>query len=148
MQYLSEYGLWGLGISAFLAATLLPLSSELVLASLLLAGESPTLLIIIATIANVLGSLVNYVIGRWGADSILYHWFKLSPKQIKTSTARFNRYGSWSLLFSWVPIFGDPLTFLAGLLKVRLSLFILLVFIGKLARYILLCQALLLSQPS
>ena len=81
MELLSELGLWGLGLSAFLAATILPLSSELVLSALLLAGENPLAVIIIATIANVTGSIVNYLIGRCGANTILHHWFHLSTEQ-------------------------------------------------------------------
>jgi len=98
MGLFSELGLWGLGLSAFLAATILPLSSELVLSALLLAGENPLLLIIIATIGNVAGSIVNYMIGRWGADTLLHRWFHLSQQQTDKAEQRFNRYGKWSLL--------------------------------------------------
>ena len=98
MELFSELGLWGLGLSAFLATTLLPLSSELVLASLLLSGENSALLIIIATTGNVAGSIVNYLIGRWGACSILHRWFKLSTTQTDKAEQQFNRYGKWSLL--------------------------------------------------
>lgn len=146
MDYFSELGLWGLGLSAFLAATILPLSSELVLSALLLADKNPILLIIIATIGNVLGSIVNYLIGRWGANSILHRWFKLTQKQTDKAERQFNRYGKWSLLFSWVPVIGDPLTFIAGMLKVNIGLFILLVTIGKLGRYWVISQAILVSQ--
>ena len=145
MESLAEYGLWGLGLSAFLAATLLPLSSELVLAALLLAGNNATSVIIIATIANVAGSIVNYLVGRWGADSILHRWFKLSTVQTDKAERQFNRYGIWSLLLAWVPIIGDPLTFVAGIMKVRFSLFLVLVTIGKFGRYYILTQAILAS---
>ena len=70
MDIFNGFGLWGLGISAFLAATILPLSSELVLSSLLITNESPIALLIVATIGNVTGSTVNYVLGRWGGDTI------------------------------------------------------------------------------
>ncbi len=146
MELLSELGLWGLGLSAFLAATILPLSSELVLSALLLAGENPVTIIIIATFANVLGSIVNYLIGRWGADGILHRWFKLTQQQTDKAEQHFNRYGKWSLLFAWVPIIGDPLTFVTGILKVNFGLFILLVTIGKFARYWVISQAILASQ--
>jgi len=82
MELLSELGLWGLGLSAFLAATLLPLSSKLVLSALLLSGENPLAVTIIATFGNVLASVVNYLIGRWGVDGILHRWFRLSQKLI------------------------------------------------------------------
>ncbi|MDC9726194.1 MAG: DedA family protein [Gammaproteobacteria bacterium] len=146
MAWLAEYGLWGLGLSALLAATVLPLSSELVLSALLIAGESPSLLLMIATVANVAGSVVNYLIGRWGADTILHRWFKLSSAQTDKAELHFNRYGKWSLLFAWVPIIGDPLTLVAGMLKVNLGLFILFVTLGKASRYWLISQAILASQ--
>jgi len=146
MELLSELGLWGLGLSAFLAATLLPLSSELVLSALLLAGENPFAVIIIATFGNVLGSIVNYLIGRWGSDSILHRWFKLTQQQTDKAEQRFNRYGKWSLLLAWVPVIGDPLTFIAGMLKINFGLFILFVTIGKVARYWVISQAILASQ--
>ena len=146
MDLLSELGLWGLGLSAFLAATILPLSSELVLSALLLAGENPVTIIVIATFANVLGSIVNYLIGRWGADSILHRWFKLTQQQTNKAEQKFNRYGKWSLLFAWLPIIGDPLTFAAGILKVNFGIFILFVTIGKASRYWIISQAILASQ--
>jgi membrane protein YqaA with SNARE-associated domain len=146
MESFAEYGLWGLAISAFLAATILPLSSELVLSALLIAGENPVAVLIIATIANVAGSLVNYVMGRWGADAILYRWFQLSTKQTHKAEQQFNRYGKWSLLLAWVPIIGDPLTLIAGILKVNIALFLILVTTGKFARYWLLTHAILASQ--
>jgi membrane protein YqaA with SNARE-associated domain len=146
MEWLSEYDLWGMALSAFLAATILPLSSELVLSALLIAGENPTALIMIATIANVVGAIVNYLIGRWGADTIMYRWFRLSKEQTRKAETQFNYYGKWSLLLAWVPIMGDPLTFIAGVLKVHFGLFLVLVTTGKLARYWVLSQAILASQ--
>jgi len=146
MNILSELGLWGLALSAFLAATILPLSSELVLSTLLIAGENPIVLIIIATIGNVLGSVLNYLIGRWGADTILHRWFHLSSEQTNKAEQQFNRYGKWSLLFAWVPIIGDPLTFVAGMLRVNFGLFLVLVAIGKASRYWIISQAVLASQ--
>ncbi|NOQ77178.1 MAG: DedA family protein [Methylococcaceae bacterium] len=143
MELLSELGLWGLGLSAFLAATFLPLSSELVLTSLLLAGENPTVLLIIATIGNVAGSTLNYALGRWGSDTILHRWLRLSSQQTDKAGQQFSRYGKWSLLFAWVPIIGDPLTFIAGLFKVNFVLFLALVTLGKFARYWIIAQAIL-----
>jgi membrane protein YqaA with SNARE-associated domain len=146
MEILSELGLWGLGLSAFLAATILPISSELVLSSLLIAGENPITLLIIATACNVIGSLLNYIIGRWGADTILQRWLHLTPAQTTKAEYQFNRYGKLSLLFAWLPVIGDPLTFLAGILKVNIGLFLALVTIGKLGRYWILSQAILANQ--
>ncbi len=146
MEWLVEYGLWGLGLSAFLAATILPLSSEFVLSALLLAGENPITVLFIATFANVAGSTLNYMVGRWGAHTLLSRWLHLSEQQTHRAENYFNHYGKWSLLFAWLPIIGDPLTFIAGVLKVNFGLFITLVTMGKLARYWLITHAILASQ--
>ena len=146
MEWFSEHGLWGLALSAFLAATILPLSSELVLSALLIAGENPIAVLLIATTGNVAGSVVNYVLGRWGANTILHRWSHLTQQQADKAEQQFNRYGKWSLLFAWLPVIGDPLTFVAGLLKVNFVLFLLLVTTGKFARYYLVTQAILASQ--
>jgi len=146
MDILAELGLWGLASSAFLAATLLPLSSELVLTSLLIAGESPIVLLLIATTFNVAGSAVNYAVGRWGANTILHRWLHLTEQQTNRAEQQFSRYGKWSLLFSWLPIIGDPLTFIAGILKINFGVFFLLVTIGKSSRYWIMIQVVLASQ--
>lgn len=135
MNWLADYGLLGLGVSAFLAATILPLSSELVLSALLITGENPIALLIIATLGNVAGSVVNYILGRWGANTILHRWLHLSSTQTDRAEQQFNRYGKWSLLFAWVPVIGDPLTVVAGMMRIHFGTFLLFVTIGKASRY-------------
>ncbi len=121
---------------AFLAATILPFSSELMLVAALKAGEiSPLLLVSVATAGNVLGALVNWGLGRYLIHFAGHRYFPFSQKQIDTASTRFNRYGVWSLLLAWVPVIGDPLTFIAGALSVRLVPFLILVTLGKAARY-------------
>lgn len=136
MAYFVEYGYIGLFIAAFLAATILPLSSEVVLSALLLSGLSPAPLVLIATAGNVLGSLTNYALGYWLNLNIVKKWLRLSQSELTRAEQRFKRYGTWSLLLAWVPIIGDPLTLIAGILKVRLLWFLLLVSTGKCLRYI------------
>ena len=126
----------GLFSSAFLAATLLPGSSEVLLAGLIVAGEtSPWLLLAVATTGNVLGSLVNWLCGRFLAKFRDRRWFPVSVRRYDQAAAWYERYGYWSLLFAWAPIIGDPLTVIAGALRVQLLPFLVLVTIGKLARY-------------
>lgn len=136
MEYFTELGTLGLFISAFLAATILPLSSELVLSALLLSGLSPTMLVIVATAGNVLGSLTNYALGYWGGAVVVKKWLKMSEADFLRAEKRFKKYGMLSLCFAWVPIIGDPLTVIAGVLRIRLHWFLLLVTAGKLLRYI------------
>mgnify|MGYP001822747809 CR=1 FL=1 len=136
MEYFSELGYVGLFIAAFLAATILPLSSEIVLSSLLLSGLPPVSLVLIATTGNVLGSLVNYVLGYWASTELVKRWLKISEDEFVRAEKRFVKYGLFSLLFAWVPIIGDPLTVIAGVLRIRLLWFVILVSTGKLIRYI------------
>jgi len=121
---------------SFLAATILPLSSELVLASLLNTNEySPFVLIGIASLGNILGSIFNWLLGFYLFKYINKKWLPFKENQINTATKRFSKFGLWSLLFAWVPILGDPLTFVAGILKVNFLLFLVLVTVGKISRY-------------
>lgn len=136
MDYFTELGYFGLFIAAFLAATILPLSSEVVLGALLLNGLSPIALVAIATAGNVLGSLVNYALGYWASLELIKKWLKISEEEFVRAEQRFVRYGLISLCFAWVPIIGDPLTVIAGILRIRLFWFVILVTTGKLIRYI------------
>mgnify|MGYP003632625485 FL=1 len=136
MEYLTELGYLGLFISAFLAATILPLSSEIVLSALLLSGISPTTLVIIATTGNVLGSLTNYALGYYLSLVVIKKWLRMTEDDFVRAEQRFVKYGMFSLCFAWVPIIGDPLTVMAGILRVRLRWFIILVTAGKLLRYV------------
>jgi len=136
MEYLTELGYLGLFISAFLAATILPLSSEIALSALLLSGFSPTTLVIIATTGNVLGSLTNYALGYYLSLVVIKKWLRMTEDDFVRAEQRFVKYGMFSLCFAWVPIIGDPLTVMACVLRIRLRWFILLVTAGKLLRYV------------
>ncbi|EED30429.1 membrane protein [gamma proteobacterium NOR5-3] len=121
--------------SAFLAATILPFYSEIVLVLALQQGGDPGLLLLTATLGNTLGSVVNWAIGRQLLKFQDKRWFYFSPAQITRAQRWFQRRGIWSLLFAWLPIGGDALTLIAGVMNVRLSTFLILVGIGKALRY-------------
>jgi len=130
-------GLAGLFLAAFVAATLLPAQSEAVLATLVASGGHPVWLLLgVATFGNVLGSLVNWAIGRQMERFAGRRWFPASPRQMERAKGWYARYGRWSLLASWVPVIGDPLTLAAGIMREPLWSFLLLVTIAKAARYI------------
>ena len=123
---------------SFLAATILPFSSELTLAGLITTSNYDNVsLLIVASFGNVLGSVVNWVLGFYSRNLTIKKWFPFKETQIERSSKWFNKFGRWSLLFTWVPILGDPLTLVAGLLRVRFLDFIILVAIGKVSRYLL-----------
>ena len=138
MEYFAELAYLGLFIAAFLAATILPLSSELVLTALLLNGLSPEYLVITATVGNVLGSLTNYGLGYWASKTVIQKWLRMSESEFVRAEERFKKYGIIALLFAWVPIIGDPLTVMAGILRIRLWWFLILVTTGKFLRYFIL----------
>ena len=130
-------GYLGLFVAAFGAATLLPLQSEAVLVGLLLSGHyNLWLLLGIATLGNVLGSLVNWLLGRSVERFKERRWFPVSAKQLDKARGHYARWGHWTLLLSWVPIIGDPLTLVAGVMREPLWRFLLLVSVAKSARYI------------
>jgi len=134
MADLTAYG--GLFLSALVAATLVPAQSELLLVALNASGSYDTAaLLLVATAGNVLGSLLNWAAGRYLMHFRDRRWFPVGPRQVERATAWFNRFGVWSLLFAWVPLVGDPLTLVAGILRVDLRLFLLLVTLGKAGRY-------------
>ena len=132
MIYLSLF------VISFLAATILPFSSELTLAGLIATSNYDNLLLlIVASFGNVLGSVVNWVLGYYSRNLIRNKWFPFKETQIERSSKWFRKFGKWLLLFVWIPIIGDPLTLAAGLLRVRILDFIILVAIGKVSRYVI-----------
>ncbi|MDC0998921.1 VTT domain-containing protein [Alphaproteobacteria bacterium] len=103
-----------------------------------LAGDSDILLLLIAaSLGNILGSIINWILGRFFSSLRSKSWFPLSERAFILASNWFKKFGIWSLIFSWVPFVGDPLTFLAGVLRVSFFKFIVLVSIGKIVRYIL-----------
>ena len=122
--------------SAFLAATILPFYSEVMLFALLREGGDPVVLVLIATLGNTLGAVVNWVLGRYLLHFQGRRWFYFSSAQIEKAQRWFQRYGFWSLLLAWMPVGGDALTLIAGVMKVRMWLFLVLVGTGKALRYV------------
>ncbi|MCO1337010.1 DedA family protein [Microbulbifer sp. OS29] len=110
---------------------------------LLLQGLSPWVLIVVATTGNVAGSLLNYALGYWASLGVIKKWLRMSEEEFVKAEQRFKKYGIFSLFFSWVPIIGDPLTVMAGILRIRLVWFLLLVATGKCLRYLVVCYMVL-----
>ena len=144
MEILAEYSYWGLFLASFLAATILPFSSEVVLGYLLTHDFSPYATVLAATAGNVLGSVVNYGLGILGSRVFLNKIFGISTLEIEKGESRFKKYGVFSLLFAWVPIIGDPLTVAAGVLRINFTTFLFLVTIGKFLRYVFVSWAVLI----
>lgn len=129
-------GYAGLFFSAFGAATLLPLQSEAVLVVLLLSGGyNEWWLIAIASCGNVLGSVVNWLLGRSIEHFKGRRWFPVGSAQLEKASLHYQRWGRWSLLLSWLPVIGDPLTLIAGVMREPLWRFLLIVTLAKATRY-------------
>ena len=133
ISMLLDYAL--LFLSALVAATIMPFYSEAFLYVLLQEAPSPVLPIFVATVGNVLGACINWWLGKEILRFKDHRWFYFNDGQIEKAQRGFQRFGLWTLLFSWVPIIGDPLTLIAGVLKVRFWIFLCLVTAGKAARY-------------
>lgn len=129
----------GMFLAAFAAATLIPAQSEAVLVALIIAANQPVwLLLMVATVGNVLGSGVNWGMGRFLIRFVDRRWFPFSNAQMEKATAWYGRWGHWSLLASWVPMIGDPLTLVAGVLREPFWRFALIVTLAKGGRYLVL----------
>ena len=123
--------------SAFLAATLLPAQSEMLLAVMDSSGEHNSwILVAIATAGNVMGSIVNFFLGVYLIHFQHKKWFPIGQSSIEKATGVYQKYGVWTLLCAWMPIIGDPLTLVAGIFRVNFLVFLALVTIGKMVRYI------------
>ena len=134
MDALTAYA--SLFAAAFLSATILPGSSEVVLVMLALEGKRDVAtLLLVATVGNTLGNVTGWILGRWFARLVHHRWFPASEAQLERASAWFRRYGVWALTLAWVPIVGDALTVVAGTLRVHLGIFIALVGLGKAVRY-------------
>ena len=124
-------------LSALGAATLLPLQSEAVLLGLLVQNKQHVVLLIaVASLGNILGSCVNWYLGLKIEHYKNKKWFPVSADKMLKAQKTYQKYGYWSLLLSWVPIIGDPITLIAGLLKENLVRFLLMVSIAKIGRYL------------
>lgn len=133
---LTSHGYPALFLLSFLASTVLPLGSEWLLAALIVQGHSPVLSIAVATAGNTLGACTTYAIGLYGGPFLIGRVLRISDASRQKAERFYARYGSWSLLLSWVPVLGDPLCLVGGMLRVHLGRFSLLVLSGKLARYV------------
>ena len=143
LDFLVSIGNPGMFLSAFLAGSVLPFSSELVMTGLFAAGAEPIPLFVCASVGNVLGSMLNYGIGRLGREEWITKWTKVKPEQLEKGKRKVRRYGFWAGLLAWVPILGSVITVALGFLRVNFFLSALTVSFGKVVRYAILMLALM-----
>jgi membrane protein YqaA with SNARE-associated domain len=135
IAYLSLFG------ASFVAATLLPFWSELAVAGMVASGYAAWAVLAAATAGNTLGAAVNWTLGRFLLHYREHRWFPIKGERLALAQRWFRRYGSWSLLLSWMPVVGDTLTFLAGVMRVPFWWFLILTATGKGGRYAVLIFA-------
>jgi membrane protein YqaA with SNARE-associated domain len=139
----------GLFLVAFLAATLVPAQSEATLLALAATGNYPVgTLLAFASAGNIAGSTLNWALGRYALNFQDRRWFPVKANQLEKLQGTYKRFGRWSLLASWVPIIGDPLTAIAGVLREPLWSFLLIVAVAKIGRYLAILGLLQLLWPT
>jgi membrane protein YqaA with SNARE-associated domain len=138
VNLLIDYGYWGMLISAFLAASILPFSSEAVMLGLLAAGLNPWPLIIYGTIGNVAGSMFNYSIGRMGRLSWIEKYLHVKKKDLDRAERFMGGHGAWMGFFAFLPVIGDVITIVLGLMHANLVISVVSISIGKFLRYVVL----------
>ena len=136
-DWLNNPGYPSLFFMSFLASTLLPLGSEWLLVMMLAGGYDPLATVAVATVGNYLGGVATYLVGVWGGSWLIARVLRVSPQQQERARDYYHRFGVYSLLFSWLPVVGDPLCLVGGMLRINFGLFSLLVAAGKLARYVI-----------
>ncbi|MEO8591608.1 MAG: YqaA family protein [Flavobacteriales bacterium] len=135
-----ELGLWGLFLASFLAATILPFSSEAVLAAMALGAWSSGSLLLVASLGNTLGGLTNYAIGRWIPEEKLVRRLRIDPAKAVRWRGMVRRYGAWSALLCWLPVVGDAIAIALGLFRAPFIASSVLMLVGKAVRYAVVLQ--------
>jgi membrane protein YqaA with SNARE-associated domain len=133
----AEYGYWGLFLASFLAATILPFSSEVVFAALIAAGLDIWSLIIFATIGNSLGGVSCYYLGRLGKIEWLKRWFGISEDKINKTINKLQGKGAFMGFFGFLPAVGDAILVALGYMRANATIVLLSMTVGKFARYVI-----------
>jgi len=134
-DFFTNYGYISLFMLSFLASTIVPLGSEWLLVALVVGGYDPMLSVAVATIGNTLGACTTYWIGLFGGPFLIVRILRISDEARLKAERLYAQYGSWSLLLSWVPIIGDSICLVGGMLRISLGKFSVFVLAGKLVRY-------------
>ena len=144
VDILTNYGYWGMLISAFLAGSFIPFSSEAVMLGLLATGLDGGQLVVYGSIGNVLGSMFNYGVGRMGRLDWIEKYLHISKKDLDKAQRFMAGRGAWMGFFAFLPILGSAITILLGLMRANVPISILSITIGKILRYVILIYGALL----
>ena len=138
IQFLTGYGYVGMLLAAFLAGSFFPFSSEAVMAGLMATGLEPWKLAFYGTIGNVLGSVLNYCVGRMGKTEWFEKYLHVKPKDLERAKRFMSGRGAWMGFFSFIPLLGSAITILLGLMRANIVITFIAITLGKIFRYIIL----------
>lgn len=138
IELLTSYGYWGMLLAAFLAGSFFPFSSEAVMVGLMVAGLDPWLLMAYGTTGNVIGSGVNYCIGRMGKTEWFEKYLHVSPESMARAKRFVKGHGAWMGFFAFIPLLGSAITILLGLMRANPIITFVAIFLGKIFRYVVL----------
>ena len=138
IDLLTSYGYWGMLLAAFLAGSFFPFSSEAVMVGLMAAGLDPWLLMVYGTVGNVMGSVVNYCIGRMGKTEWFEKYLHVSPESMARAERFMKGRGAWMGFFAFVPLLGSAITILLGLMRANPVITVIAITLGTIFRYIIL----------
>ena len=138
IELLESYGYWGMFLAAFLAGSFFPFSSEAVMVGLMAAGLDPWALMAYGTTGNVLGSVVNYCIGRLGKTEWFEKYLHVKPESMEKARRFMRGHGAWMGFFAFIPLLGSAITILLGLMRANPVITFISITLGKLFRYIIL----------
>jgi len=138
IELLTSYGYWGMLLAAFLAGSFFPFSSEAVMIGLMAAGLDPWTLMVYGTVGNVLGSVVNYSVGRMGRMEWIERYLHVTPESMERARRFMAGHGAWMGFFAFVPILGSAITILLGLMRANMVITFISITLGKIFRYLVL----------
>lgn len=138
IAFLTQYGYWGMLLAAFLAGSFFPFSSEAVIVALMATGLDPWILMIYGTIGNVLGSILNYTIGRMGKMEWIEKYLHVKKEDLDKAHRFMAGYGSWMGFFAFLPVLGSAITIALGLMRSNVLITFVAITLGKIFRYVVL----------
>lgn len=137
IELLTQWGYGGLFVGAILAGSVLPFNSESVMAALYVAGLDPWGLIFWGSLGNIIGSVINYFIGRMGKMEWIERYLKVKREKLERAQRWVAKYGAWMGLLAWIPLLGSAITVALGLMRSNIPLTFTAISIGKITRYVL-----------
>ena len=138
IHFLTQYGYWGMLLAAFLAGSFFPFSSEAVMIGLMATGLDPWVLMVYGTIGNVLGSIVNYCVGRMGKTEWIEKYLHVSEESLAKAHRFLAGHGAWMGFFAFLPVLGSAITIALGLMRSNIVITFIAITLGKIFRYIIL----------